>query len=88
MKYFAAILRVLDQEKNVRLRPQHLDFLREQEAQGRIYARGPFADGSGGLVIYLAESPEAAAALAESDPYVSHGARRLELHEWALAPPT
>lgn len=88
MKHFAAILRVLDQEKNITLRPQHLVFLKEQEAQDRIYARGPFADGSGGLVVYLAESLEAATALAESDPYVSHGARRLELHEWVLAPPT
>ena len=88
MKHFAAILHLLDQEKNVTLRPLHLAFLKEQEAQGRIFARGPFADGSGGLVIYLAESLESATALAESDPYVSHGARRLELHEWALAPPT
>ncbi len=86
MKYFAAILSLLDQEKNVRLRPQHLAFLNEQAAQGRIFARGPFADGSGGLVIYQAESLEAATALAESDPYVSHGARRLDLHEWALTP--
>jgi len=88
MKYFAAILRVLDHEKNVTLRPRHLAFLEQHHSQGRIYARGPFADGSGGLVIYLAESLESATTLAESDPYVSHGARRLELHEWALAPPT
>jgi uncharacterized protein len=84
MKYFAAILRVLDQEKNVTLRPQHLAFLKEQEAQGRIFARGPFADLSGGLVIYQAESLEAATALAEADPYVNQGARRLELREWAI----
>jgi uncharacterized protein len=84
MKSFAAILHVLDQEKNVTLRPQHLAFLQDQEAQGRIFARGPFADGSGGLIIYRAESRESARALAESDPYVSLGARRLELHEWLM----
>jgi uncharacterized protein YciI len=88
MKYFVAISRVLDQEKNVTLRPQHLDFLKGQEAQGRIFARGPFANGSGGLVIYRAESLQEATTLAESDPYVSHGARRLELHEWLMAAQT
>lgn len=84
MKYFAAILHLLDQEKNVTLRPEHLAFLKAQEAQGRIFARGPFADGSGGLVIYIAASEEAARELAERDPYVIQGARRLELHEWLM----
>ncbi|HEV2426430.1 MAG TPA: YciI family protein [Terriglobia bacterium] len=86
MKYFAAILRLLDQEKNVALRPQHLAFLKEHEAQGRIFSRGPFADGSGGLVIYQAASLESAAELAKRDPYVAQGARRLELHEWLMWP--
>ncbi len=84
MKYFAAILRVLDREKNLSLRPRHLDFLKEQEAAGRIFARGPFADSSGGLVIYCVDSLETATSLAKSDPYVSQGARQLELHEWAM----
>lgn len=86
MKYFAAILRLLDQEKNVRLRPQHLAFLKEHELQGRIFVRGPFADGTGGLVIYRAPSLEAATELAERDPYVMHGARQLDLHEWLITP--
>ena len=85
MKHFAAILHLADAEKNVTLRPQHLAFLDENQSQGRIFARGPFADGSGGLVIYRAESLEAAAALAQADPYVRLGARRLELHEWLAA---
>jgi uncharacterized protein YciI len=40
------------------------------------------------LVIYLAESLQEATTLAESDPYVSQGARRLELHEWLMAAQT
>lgn len=84
MKYFAAFLRMLDQQKNVAVRPEHIAFLKEQEAQGRIFAKGPFADGAGGLVIYKAESLETAAALAESDPYVRQGARELDLHEWLM----
>jgi uncharacterized protein YciI len=88
MKYFAAILHMLDSERNKTLRPQHLAFLQEQESKGRIFARGPFSDGAGGLVIYQAESLEEARSFAESDPYVAGGARRLELHPWEMAPRT
>jgi uncharacterized protein len=84
MKYFAAILHLIDPEKNVTLRPRHIAFLEEQDSHGKIFARGPFTDGSGGLVIYSTSSLEEAQELAASDPYVAEGARRLELHEWAM----
>jgi uncharacterized protein YciI len=84
MKYFAAFLPMLDQEKSRTLRPRHLAFLEEQDSRGKILARGPFTDGSGGLVIYRASSLEEAQDIAASDPYVTEGARRLELHEWAM----
>jgi len=84
MKYFAAILYLENSEKNVALRPQHLAFLDEQGAKARIFARGPFSDGAGGLVIYQAESLEEARRIAQSDPYVTGGARRLELHPWDM----
>jgi uncharacterized protein YciI len=86
MKYFAAILYLQDAEKNKSMRPQHIEFLLDQDSKGRIFARGPFSDGAGGLVIYQAESLEEAQQLAESDPYVVGGARRLELHPWEMAP--
>jgi uncharacterized protein len=84
MAYFAAFLHMLDEEKSRAIRPRHLAFLDEQDLHGKIFARGPFADGSGGLVIYSAASLEEAQAIAASDPYVREGARRLELHEWAM----
>lgn len=84
MKYFAAMLYILDEEKNRTLRPRHLAFLDEQDSHGKIFARGPFTDGSGGLVIYSASSLEEAQEIAASDPYVAEGGRRLELHEWAM----
>ena len=84
MKYFAALLYMVDEEKNRTVRPRHLAFLDEHESRGQIVARGPFTDGAGGLVIYCAASFEEAQKLAESDPYVAEGARRLELHEWAM----
>ena len=89
MKYYAAFLRMQDPDKSQALRPQHLAFLVENESEGKIFARGRFADGAGGLVIYLAESLEQARRIAESDPYITSGARVLEIHEWDMksAPP-
>ncbi len=84
MKYFAALLNMKDVEKNTKYRQQHVDFLVEKEKEGKIFARGRFTDGEGGLVIYIAASSEEARRLAESDPYVASGARTLELHEWDM----
>jgi len=84
MNYYAAFLRMKDLEKSQSYRPQHLDFLVENEKAGRIFARGKFADNSGGLVIYRADSLEEARKTAEIDPYILCGARELELHEWDM----
>jgi uncharacterized protein YciI len=84
MKYYAAILRIKDIAKSQDYRPLHLQFLEHNEKAGRIFARGRFADGAGGLIIYVAESGEEARRLAESDPYIASGARSLELHEWEM----
>ena len=84
MKYFAAFLKMNDPEKSQELRPQHLRFLEQGEQEGKIFARGRFEDGTGGLVIYKAESLDEARKIAERDPYVLSGARSLELHEWGM----
>lgn len=84
MAHFAAILYMLDAEKNQEYRPQHLEFLAQLESEGKVFLKGPFADGAGGLVIYKADSLEEAKELAEKDPYVVNGVRRLEMHEWKI----
>jgi uncharacterized protein YciI len=84
MKYYAAFLKMLDPQKSQEYRPQHMDFLVQNEKEGRIFARGRFSDGSGGLVVYIAESLDQARALAESDPLIVHGARVLDIHEWEM----
>lgn len=86
MKYFAAIQSVLDADKIAATKPAHLEFLERMVAEGRLYLRGRFPDGSGGLSIYRAETLDEARALAERDPYVQSGARRLDLHEWDMKP--
>ena len=84
MKYFAAFLKMKDLEKNKTYHQQHVDFLTENEKAGKIFARGKFMDGEGGLVIYMAASREEATRLAASDPYVAFGARMLEIFEWDM----
>jgi uncharacterized protein YciI len=85
MKYFAALLEMIDPVKNQELRPQHLEYLEQKKKEGKLFARGPFADGSGGLVIYKAETYEEAKKLAEEDPYVKQGVRKLILREWNMS---
>ena len=84
MKYFAAFQRMNNLEKNASCRQQHIDYLTKKADEGKIFARGKFAGNEGGLVIYMAESLDEAKKLAESDPYVSSGARVLELYEWDM----
>jgi uncharacterized protein YciI len=84
MGYYAAFLREQDPEKSKKYRDQHMAFLAKKGDEGKIFARGRFNDGTGGLVIYIANSLEEARKLAQEDPYISTGARTLDLHEWNM----
>ncbi|MDM5206379.1 YciI family protein [Cytobacillus kochii] len=84
MSYFVAILHMVDIEKSKEIRPDHLGYLNKLEKEQKIFAKGPFADGTGGLVVYNADSYDEAMTLAENDPYIVHHARRLELKEWSI----
>lgn len=84
MKYFAALSPMKDEEKSKEYREQHLDFIKEKCEEGSVLMFGRFTDGAGGLVIYKGESLEAVEALVAQDPYIVHGARYLELHEWDM----
>ena len=82
MAYYAALLHMLDPLKNELVRPSHIKYLDSLDEQGKIFARGPFIDGSGALVIYRAESYEEALAMAEADPHIVEKVRSLEIREW------
>ncbi|MCM3341459.1 MULTISPECIES: YciI family protein [unclassified Paenibacillus] len=84
MAYFAAILEMKDASKNQTFRQQHLDYLDKLKEQGKLFAKGPFGDGSGGMVVYIADSMEEARQIAENDPYVVEGVRQLNLREWKI----
>ncbi|MFC2947351.1 YciI family protein [Virgibacillus sediminis] len=84
MKYFAVFLPMKDEGKSKELRAAHLAYLEEKEEEGKIFAKGRFTDGTGGLVIYQAADFAEAEELAKQDPYVTSGARECEVHEWTM----
>lgn len=80
--HYVAFLPIIDQEKNKEHRPAHLAYINDLFKQGKVMAGGPFTDGQGGMVIYIADTYEEALELAKNDPAVTTGARTLELREW------
>lgn len=84
MKYFAVFLPMKDEGKSKEFRPQHLAFLKQMRDEKKILMNGPFTDGSGGLVIYAADSLVQATSYLKQDPYIINGARNWEIHEWAM----
>ncbi|RAS83745.1 YciI family protein [Priestia endophytica] len=84
MKYFAVISRMLDTEKNNMYRQDHLDYLKTLGKEGKVFSKGRFTDGAGGLVIYKANSLTDVERMVEGDPFIIQGARTYEIHEWAM----
>jgi len=80
--HYTAFLTMINPEKNEHILPYHIEYLDKLDKEGKIYGRGPFADGSGGLVIYIADTFEEARFMAENDPHVLEKVRSLELKEW------
>ena len=84
MKYFAVFLPMLDADKSAEFRQEHLDYIAQRKAEGKIFAYGRFVDGAGGMIIYRAATEEEARVLAEQDPYVVRKARGCDMHEWEM----
>ncbi|MFQ5585553.1 MAG: YciI family protein [Thermodesulfobacteriota bacterium] len=66
-------------EKRRLYREGHIERLEKLEREGRLVLAGPFADGSGSLIVFEADSAEDATAFAAGDPYVREGV--FESHE-------
>ena len=70
--------------------PDHLAYQAEQEQAGSLVMAGPMSDDSGemmegvGMIIYRAESLEAARQLAENDPMHSTGTRTFSIRRWLV----
>ncbi|WP_424831507.1 YciI family protein [Ruegeria sp.] len=70
--------------------PDHLAYQARLERLGQLAFAGPMSDESGdhmqgmGLIIYRADSLEAARKLAEDDPMHKSGARSFVLRRWLI----
>ena len=83
MKYAAVIEYLQDAATVERLRPEHRAYLASLKQKGQLAASGPFADGSGALIVYEAASPAAAEELLKSDPFHKHGVfLRWQIRPW------
>jgi uncharacterized protein YciI len=69
---------------------EHLAYQSEQESLGHLAFAGPLSDESGemmdgaGMIIYRAESLEAARQIASSDPMHASGARSFTIRRWLV----
>jgi uncharacterized protein YciI len=82
MKFAASIEYSQDSTLVEAHRPAHRAYLTGLLDQGKLFASGPYADGSGALIIYEADSPEAAAGLLKADPFHAAGV----FLKWAMRP--
>ena len=73
-----------------RVLPDHLDYQRMLEQSGQLALAGPMSDETGemmqgvGLIIYRAQSVDAARELAMADPMHATGARSFTLRKWLV----
>ena len=79
---YAAILKMIDPVKDAEILEEHIEYLNKYIASGKIFAKGPFLDHSGGLVIFETENMEEAKELIDNDPVIINNTRSYELKEW------
>ena len=86
MAYFATTYRYNDEvERRSEVRPTHRDYLAGLTERGQLQVSGPFADGEpgGALLVFVAETAEAARSLVDADPFVLEGlVEEIVVREW------
>lgn len=82
MPYFVALMETIDPIKDAEILESHKAYLSEHIALGNIFAKGPFTDHSGGLIILKMDSFESAKVIMDNDPVSIHNTRKITLKEW------
>ena len=82
MMYAASIEYLQDAAVVDAHRPAHRAYLTSLLDQGQLFASGPYADGTGALIVYQADSADAAEALLKADPFHTAGV----FLRWTLRP--
>ncbi|SDM78256.1 YCII-related domain-containing protein [Paenibacillus sp. yr247] len=63
---------------------EHLEYVRRMFSEGKVVLSGPCLDGTYGIIIYKADSPESAQKMYENDPAVKAGIMDTELHPYKV----
>ncbi len=82
MKFAAVIEYIQDKEKVDAVRPTHRAYLTSLIEANKLFASGPFDDGYGALIIYEADTLEAAEAILKADPFHAAGV----FVKWTIRP--
>ena len=82
MPYFVALMETIDPAKDAEILETHKAYLAEHIALGHIFAKGPFTDHSGGLIILKVDSLETAQTVMANDPVSLNQTRRITIKEW------
>lgn len=74
MALFAvAITFVEDEERRLKVRPTHREYLQTLLDAGKLHESGPYTDDSGALLIYDAENEAEVKEILANDPYTAGG---------------
>ena len=85
MRYATSIEYLQDASIVEAHRPAHRAYLTSLLEKGQLFASGPYADGSGALIIYEADTPEAAEVLLKADPFHAAGVfLRWQMRPWKV----
>jgi hypothetical protein len=72
-----------DTAKRDEVRPAHRAFLGELQQKGQLLASGPWATGTGALLVFEAEDEDALKAVLEHDPFAEADlVSRVRINEW------
>lgn len=82
MILYTAVLKMIDLERDKEILQEHISYLEKHIEEGTIFAKGPFTDHSGGLIIYKVDSIEEAREIMDNDPVIVHKTREYKLNEW------
>jgi uncharacterized protein YciI len=86
MKFINLCHYIDDLNRVAELRPAHRQYMAQLDSENKLWAAGPFADGTGALFIYEAVDLRAAEEIRQADPYfVGEAFARSELAAWSPA---
>jgi uncharacterized protein YciI len=75
---------IVDKETFDRSVPAHRDYVKSLNTNGHQAKTGYWRDARGGMLLFQADSLEAAQQIIQQDPLIANGCVEFELHEWVV----